>query len=82
MARKKDWNQVVQEASDNYQTLIDSPDANTTYVGQALHGTVSSSSSWQLMKISTSGNVNLIQYANGDDDYKYIWDSRAGYVYS
>lgn len=80
--RNKDWNIIVQEDHDNFTTKIDSADANTTYIGKAVFGTATTSAKWQIKKISISGNVTTISFANGDDDFNQIWDNRSSLSYS
>ncbi len=80
--RKKDWNLILQEASENYKILIDEVDANTTYIGKAKHGTNTSDAQWQIKKISVSGTVTSISFANGDDAFNQIWDNRTSLSYS
>ena len=82
MTRNKDWNLITQEDSDNFTTKIDAADANTTYIGKAKFGLATSVARWQIKKISISGNVTTISWANGDDDFNQIWDNRASLTYS
>lgn len=64
------------------KSLIDKVDSNTTYVGTGKMGAVSSDAVWQIIKISVSGTVTTIAYANGDDKYDNVWDDRASISYS
>lgn len=80
--RPKDWNRIVQEAHDNYATLVDEYDSSTTYVGKALIGTSTSDAQWQIKKISVAGTVTTIGYAGGTDAFANIWDNRLSLSYS
>lgn len=82
MARNKDWNQILSEGSDNYKIIIDEVDANTIYIGKAVVGTATTEAKWQIRKISTSGTVKTIAWADGDDAYNQIWDNRTSINYS
>lgn len=64
------------------KTLIDEPDANTTYIGRSRQGGDTSLEQWQIKKITVSGTVTTIAYASGDDNYDKEWDERANYSYS
>lgn len=66
----------------NFTTKVDEPDASTTYVGNAQLGTAASSAGWQIQKVSVSGNVTTISWADGVDSFTKIWDNRATYTYS
>ncbi len=57
---------------------------NPVYIGKAQPGSISSSSVWQIQKLSydASGNVTKIEWAEGSDDFNKIWDNRANYNYS
>lgn len=80
--RNKDWNQVVYEGNENFTKAIDEVSATVIYVGTAPIGTAVSTALWQIKKITVSGTVTLIQWANGDDDFIHVWDDRASYTYS
>lgn len=64
------------------KTIIDEANANTTYIGKAKMGASTSSSDWQIKKLSISGNVTSFLFADGDDDYDNVWDDRASLSYS
>jgi len=81
MPRLKDWNQIISESSDNFKILIDEVDADTIYIGKAVVDTVTSESKWQIKKISTSGTVKTISWADGDDRFNQIWDNRTSLTY-
>lgn len=66
----------------NYKTIINEVDSSTTYVGKALIGTATSEAKWQIKKIITSGTNTQITYAEGSDNFSYVWDNRTSYTYS
>lgn len=63
------------------KTLVDEPDATTTYVGKTQQGGATSDAIWQIKKISVSGTVTSIIYADSDDLYDNVWDNRASLIY-
>jgi len=53
----------------------------STYVGKAAIGSATDAARWQIMSIDeTSGTV--VTFADGDDNYNNIWDSREELSYS
>lgn len=72
-------NQVIisgdQESS--LSVMVDEPDANTTYVGEALAGADTSAAAWRIKQISVSGNVTTVNFADGDTNFDNVWDNRA-----
>lgn len=82
MARQRDFNTSLLEDAGNYTTKIDAPDANTTYIGKSEFGTSDSTAKWQIKKISISGSVTSIVWANGDDSFSQVWSDRASLSYS
>ena len=53
------------------------------YVGEAYPGTATSSAGWRIKKmIYSGGNLIDVRYANADDSFTHIWDSRATYTYN
>lgn len=82
MVRLKDWNLILQESHDNFTSLIDEVSSSVTYLGKAQIGSATSDSSWQIQKISVSGTVTTIAWADGTDAFTNVWDDRASYTYS
>lgn len=63
------------------QIKIDKVDADNRYIGKAAHSVAASAELWQIKKISTSGTVTTISYADGVETYTKEWDERASYSY-
>jgi hypothetical protein len=61
---------------------IDEPSATITYVGEADGGSLDSDAVWRIKKITVSGAVTKVEWANGIAKYENIWDNRATYTYS
>jgi hypothetical protein len=62
--------------------IIDEYDNNTTYIGYAGFGAVTSDAAWQIKKIVKNGTVTTITWADGDDRYDNIWNNRTALTYS
>ena len=62
-------------------TLIDSIDANTTYVGEAKLEAATSDSVWQILKITKTGTVTSILSADSDLRFDNEWDNRTSLTY-
>lgn len=79
---KKDWNETLQEANDNYALRTDATTtANVTYVGKAKVGTATSADQWQIQRIDETSDT-VITWADGDDKFNNVWDDRASLSYS
>jgi hypothetical protein len=63
-------------------TQIETVSSTVTYIGDATPGTATSAASWTIIKIEKSGSFTSVKYANGQDSFNNIWDSRASYTYS
>ena len=72
----------VKEDEQLVVTKVDEASSTTTYLGRAACGTATSAASWQIRKISESGNVTTIEWADGDRKFDNVWDDRASLSYS
>ncbi len=61
---------------------IDQASATVTYLGQAAPGTATSAASWRIQRMSVSGTVTTMEYADGDLSYNNVWDNRASMSYA
>jgi hypothetical protein len=61
--------------------LIDEVDSNTTYVGHASPGSLTDDNVWRIKKISVSGTVTSIKYADSNELFDNVWDDRATLIY-
>lgn len=66
----------------NFTTKVEVVDANTTYIGIAQIGTLPSVAQWQIKKITVSGTVTSIEWAESTDTFTNEWDERATYNYA
>lgn len=60
---------------------LDEVSSSITYVGRAAVGTATSAASWQVQRISVSGVVTAIEWADGDGLFNNVWDNRAALSY-
>ena len=61
--------------------LIDELSTTEFYVGTSKSFRDTSKANWQIKKIWKSGNVWHSGFPNGDQEFKYIWNSRLTYTY-
>ena len=61
---------------------IDQASATVTYIGQAAPGTATSAASWRIQRMSVSGTVTTLAYADGDLNFNNIWDNRSSLTYT
>lgn len=74
-------NLIRQKVGGNNLAIRITVDGYVTYVGQAVIGSASSASVWQIQKIDeTTGTI--ITWADGDDNFDNVWDNYAVLTYS
>ena len=64
------------------KTLIDEFSDTVTYIGKAAPGASTSSSVWLIKKITESGSVTTVAFADGDSNFNNVWDNRTSLSYS
>jgi hypothetical protein len=77
--------QVQLLAGGNGTTAIENDaTSRAVYIGYAEPGSGKAIARWQIRKLTYDANVAVtdIQFASGSNEFKFIWDNRAGYVYS
>jgi len=72
----------VETRSKAMATVVDKATANITYVGEAAVGSSPSSSVWRVKRLSQSGDVLMIEWADGDSNFNNNWNNRASLSYS
>jgi len=65
-----------------FATRVDEVSASLTYVGWAVPGTLDAAATWRVMRMSVTGTVTAIEWADGDESFDNVWSSRAGLSYS
>ena len=61
---------------------IDEASSTVTYFGYAAAGGSTSSAVWKIKKLTVSGTVTSILFADGNSNYDNIWNNRASLSYS
>lgn len=54
------------------------------YQGFSQPGKLTSASTWQIRKFTydSSNRISSINWANGSDEFAFIWDNRSSYTYT
>ena len=71
-----------QSLSEPIAIRLDEISATVTYVGEAVIGTADGAAAWRIKRITTTGTVLDIKWADGDNLFNNIWDNRASISYS
>lgn len=71
-------------ATESYEqsTRVDEASATVTYFGFAPVGSAEGSSVWKIKRMTVSGSVTKLEYADGDTSYNNNWSNRASLSYS
>lgn len=70
------------ESMANYALRYDYVDATTSYLGEAVPGSLSSAAVWRVKLLTFAGDDVTVTYADGDSDFDNVWDNRASLTYS
>lgn len=65
------------EQIQNYKIQTATSGTNT-YYGFAPRGSLTSSAVWSIIRKDTNGSID---WAEGSDDFRFVWDDRATYTY-
>ena len=63
-------------------TRLDEATSTITYVGKALPGASPSAAVWAIQRLTTSGGLLTIEWADGNLWRNNVWDNRAALSYS
>lgn len=61
--------------------MIDEISDNLIYIGESANGSDASDAAWRIKRISTSGTVTTIEWADGNGLFDNIWNDRASLTY-
>lgn len=61
---------------------VDEASATVTYVGEASTGAALSAALWRIKRITVSGTVTIIEWANGNGNFTNVWNNRVSLTYS
>lgn len=73
------------ESTPSYSKMFDyDVNGNLIYFGQAVPGSQTSDSKWEIRQFnySVTGNLLSVLYAGGVLDFRNVWDNRTGLTYS
>lgn len=65
-----------------YSTRIDEVSSAVTYFGKAGLGAAEGSAIWQISKLTISGTVSTLVYADGNKNFDNVWSNRASLTYT
>jgi len=75
---------MVISDDEDYDILIEEASNTITYIGRAARksgGNDTSKAVWQIYRISDDNIDCVITWANGINNFEFIWDNRASYTY-
>ena len=61
---------------------IDEADSSTTYIGESAFGSSEAAAVWRIYRLTVSGTVTTLSWADGNDEFDNIWNNRASLSYS
>lgn len=72
---------VIYEISSNEAIKIDDASSTISYIGYAEVGASTASGVWKICKITSSGTITSVEWADSNKLYDNIWDNRAVLTY-
>lgn len=76
-------NGTVDTEEVKYTTNLDQASPTVMYIGNAVAGTSTASSSWRVKKLTFDVNGGFVmQWADGDTSFNNVWNNRASLSYS
>lgn len=73
---------IVTAPDTTFTIRVDDASSTVTYVGEAQTGTGESVAAWRIKKLTTTGTVLAIQWADGNQQFDNIWNDRASILYT
>lgn len=61
---------------------LDEASATVTYVGESAPGVSESAAFWRIKRLTTTGSILDIKWADGNELYDNVWTDRASLSYS
>ena len=61
---------------------VDDASATVTYVGESAIGIAESAAFWKIKRLTTTGTVLDIKWADGNELFDNVWSNRASLSYS
>jgi hypothetical protein len=72
----------VSSTDTTYSIRVDDASSTVTYVGEAQTGSSELSAVWRIKKLTTTGTVLSIEWADGNQQFDNVWTNRATLSYS
>lgn len=66
----------------DYAIRVDEVSSTLIYRAEAIAGSANSAAVWRIQRITISGSVITIQWADGVSTFTKVWNDRATYTYS
>lgn len=60
---------------------IDDASTTVTYIGEAAIGMSEASPFWKIKKLTTTGTILDIKWADGNEEFDNVWTNRAALTY-
>ena len=60
---------------------LDEASSTVTYIGESAPGVAESAAAWRIKRMTTSGSVLKIDWADGNENYDNVWTDRASLTY-
>jgi len=71
----------VSSTDTTYSIRVDDASSTVTYVGEAQTGSSESSAVWRIKRLTTSGSVLSIEWADGNMQFDNVWSDRTTLSY-
>ncbi len=68
------------ESTAQVEKIDDNANGNV-YLGYAVPGSLSSDAVWKIQRISVSGVVTTLEWADGNTSFDNVWDDRTSLTY-
>lgn len=65
-----------------YTIRIDDASATVTYFGYAVPGSAEGSALWRIKRLTVTGGVTDIKFADGNTNFDNVWSNRAALTYT
>jgi len=75
-------NDSIATESVEQSTRVDEVSSSVTYFGFAAVGASESSAVWKIKRLSVSGSITKLEYADGNINYDNNWSNRASLTYT
>ena len=73
---------ILNASASLYAVRVDEASTTVTYVGYAAAGTNAASALWRIKRMTVSGNVTTIEWADGNTNFDNVWNNRASLTYT